>query len=64
MKEYLNELIGKNRNACLEDIKEMEAVGYTVNVMPEGSVVTRDYRLDRIRISYDNNDIITKASVG
>ena len=57
-------LIGKNKEDCHEQFKELRDAGYIVNVIPEGSVVTRDYRLDRIRVSYDNNGIITRASIG
>lgn len=33
-----------------------EKLGYYVAVLTIGSIITMDYRLDRIRIYYDEND--------
>jgi len=41
--------------------------GYTVNLVAVGGIITADYRLDRIRLTYlnvDGVDVIVRGRVG
>ena len=40
-------------------------LGYNVEILPQGSPTTRDYRLDRVRLFVDgNNKIVQEPRTG
>ena len=51
------ELVGKTAVEAKAAI-EAESPGLTVHIVPPNSMVTMDYRLDRVRIYEDDNGMV------
>lgn len=56
------ELVGK-KSKVAEKIVEKENNYVDAVVVPEGSVVTADFRCDRVRIWVDQNYIVTRVPI-
>jgi len=52
------DLVGKDAN---EAESKLKAEGYNIQVLPEGSPTTRDYRIDRVRIFVDDNNKVVEV---
>lgn len=53
------ELVGENGEAAKATI--MQQTGITVHVIPDGSMMTMDYREDRVRIFVDTDGNVVRA---
>lgn len=47
-----SQLVGLDVDVAVSKIKEMDA-SLSVQAIPEGSMVTMDYRTDRVRVFFD-----------
>ena len=47
-----SQLVGLDVDVAVSKIKEMDA-SLSVQAVPEGSMVTMDYRMDRVRVFFD-----------
>ena len=47
-----SQLVGLDVDVAVSKIKEMDA-SLSVQAVPEGSMVTMDYRTDRVRVFFD-----------
>ena len=47
-----SQLVGLDVDVAVSKIKEMDA-SLSVQAIPEGSAVTKDYRMDRVRVFFD-----------
>ena len=47
-----SQLVGLDVDVAVSKIKEMDA-SLSVQAIPEGSGVTKDYRMDRVRVFFD-----------
>ena len=47
-----SQLVGLDVDVAVSKIKEMDA-SLSVQAVPEGSMVTKDYRMDRVRVFFD-----------
>lgn len=54
----------KKHIANIIDNFKIKFSNYDVQIVPYGSFVTCDYRLDRIRIYLDEHDLIERISIG
>jgi glutamate dehydrogenase/leucine dehydrogenase len=52
------EVVGENGQVAKAEIAQ--ATGFSVQVVPEGSMVTMDYRVDRVRIFVDGSGNVSK----
>jgi len=57
-KESWPELVGKSGDEAEQVIKDEEP-SLTVQVLPNDSMVTMDYRTDRVRVFVDKEGIVT-----
>eukprot|EP00891_Asterochloris_glomerata_P002232 jgi/Astpho2/2232/Aster-x0101 len=61
-KQAWPEFVGQDGNTAK---KAIEKEGYTAFLVPEGSMMTMDYRTDRVRIHIDSgNKVIKTPKVG
>ena len=52
------ELVGENGQAAMATIKQ--ATGFSVQVVPDGAMVTMDFREDRVRIFVDTDENVAR----
>ena len=55
------ELVGKDGLTAKSAIQKATGLNTRVIITPENSMVTMDYRLDRVRIYVDSNGIVTRV---
>ncbi|GMN53491.1 hypothetical protein TIFTF001_022651 [Ficus carica] len=55
------ELVGVKSEVAENKIKSENPSVKSVNIVPEGSFVTADFRTDRVRVWVDEHGIITKV---
>lgn len=56
--------VGKKFSDALAATLKKETGAANVRVIPPGTMVTMDFRDDRLNVTYDDKDIITKVSCG
>ena len=54
------ELVGKDVDEAVSEIQN-RCSEYKVNKLPEGSIVTMDYREDRVRVFYNKDNKVSGA---
>lgn len=63
--DRLKFILGNEASKCmLAKIKLCCEKDYDIVVLPENSIITLDYRIERLRICVDKNNIIKSYSIG